>query len=789
MVTEIGGSAVVSEATVEAGNWMTALKLARAAIGESGGVPPGASCNVSPDGRVTIHDAVARRTYSLAPDTQTSFLGGRTAPSGPQVPADRVPRPSSVPPPSQVMADRKARSQTVAYDAGQLGLAALAAHTTSAMGAQAAPSSPSVPQRTIAYDARELGLAPVAETSPAPKAAEAKVNDKKRSPKATVAYDAGQLGLMSAPQANAAVSPAVATAPAAVEPGSPGSSKKKKIPQSTIAYDARELGLMPPAAIEAPPAAPAVEPVAPAEPARVAEPAPRDEPAPADEIEGRVTFPDGVDDAPSLVLIHARDAEPDASSPLCYRERVYFAASVPSAYVLEALLSARFEELRADLEGRPKGKLVNLAVFDHAWEGRPERPPLVTLQWKDWRGEPVIQIPALAAEAIESAPSVTTPAASSPPESAASAPAPSSPPSPTPAAATPPAAASVPPPAVAPSTPPPSTHDASHVSPPPATPPAAAAGGGRPPPRRRRPRALAPPPAATAALPPAAALLHAAARDHCKAPPGGRALSTPPPAATQSRPPRQLPAAAPSTPRLRPRFARGRASTPPPAAAPSTPPPATTSAPPPAVAPSTPPMDAAQPRGPAPSVPPPPRASAPPPRVSQPPPRDDRLAIAFEALQDLFFLTTPMEGVDFVMQLLDDLIPSEARGVCLYDINTDELRFVALAGPGADERQGEGVPRLSGLLGVAALSPNHPFLVEDAANDDRFDPGVDGRIGLEVETLAVVALSHQGRLLGAVQLINRLEQMQFSRTDANILQYIAEKLAEFLYAARLGGRG
>src|SRR5690606_1899619 len=89
---------------------------------------------------------------------------------------------------------------------------------------------------------------------------------------------------------------------------------------------------------------------------------------------------------------------------------------------------------------------------------------------------------------------------------------------------------------------------------------------------------------------------------------------------------------------------------------------------------------------------------------------DDRLASAFEALQDLFFLSTPLEGLEFVVRLLDDLIPCEAASACLYDINTDEFRFVALTGPGADERRGEGVPRLVGLFGAASLCAGEALL-------------------------------------------------------------------------------
>jgi hypothetical protein len=36
---------------------------------------------------------------------------------------------------------------------------------------------------------------------------------------------------------------------------------------------------------------------------------------------------------------------------------------------------------------------VNLAVFDHAFQGRPERRPIATLTWKDWRGEPEVVFP------------------------------------------------------------------------------------------------------------------------------------------------------------------------------------------------------------------------------------------------------------------------------------------------------------------------------------------------------------------------------------------------------------
>ena len=643
MVTKIGDSTPLSEARVDASNWMTALTLARNEIGEKGGVPPGASCSVAPDGKVTIQDAVARKTYVLAPWVEESLAPAST-PRGPRVPSEPVPRPGSVPPPNAEgrvsvpkpsdppPAAKVSPKRTMAYDARELGLAAPAKPA----------ASPS--KKTIAYDAKQLGLSAPAEptptgesastsaapasgasTSAAPEKARPKPVAKK-----TMAYDAKELGLTppsAAPTESApsesAPSQSVPSEPPAKKVASPDEKKSKPIAKKTIAYDAKELGLA--AASPAAEAAPAPEP-AQAKPAK-APVSKRTIAYDAKELGlggDRSTVPDAAppeQDAPEQDapegwgLLHARDEEPTKETPLCYRERTFVVPPGTTPPVAEAILMARFDELQHDLAERPKGKLVNMAVFDHRWEERPERPPLVTLQWKDWRGAPVIrQQGAPAASPSQPAPSQPSTAQPAPSQPPAAQPAPSQPPVAQPASSQPPAA-----------------------------------------------------------------------------------------------------------------------------------------------------------------------------RRSEPAPRgvDDRLANAFEALQDLFFLTTPVEGLDFVLELLADLVPSEASSACLYDINSDELRFVALRGPGAPERQGEGVPRLSGLMGAAATSSEGVLLSENVPHDVRFDPGVDGRIGLEPVTMALMSVTHQGRLLGMIQLINRQQQAQFSRADANLIAYVSEKLGEFLYSARM----
>lgn len=76
----LGTSDSLYEGTVEAPTWPAALQATRKTMGEEGGVPAGASCNVSPNGVVTIQDARERRRYVLAPATAPKAPPGTKRP-------------------------------------------------------------------------------------------------------------------------------------------------------------------------------------------------------------------------------------------------------------------------------------------------------------------------------------------------------------------------------------------------------------------------------------------------------------------------------------------------------------------------------------------------------------------------------------------------------------------------------------------------------------------------------------------------------------------------------------
>jgi hypothetical protein len=163
---------------------------------------------------------------------------------------------------------------------------------------------------------------------------------------------------------------------------------------------------------------------------------------------------------------------------------------------------------------------------------------------------------------------------------------------------------------------------------------------------------------------------------------------------------------------------------------------------------------------------------------------DGRLTVAFEAMPDLYFLPTPIAGLEFTIGLIAKLVACEAVSACLYDINTDEFRFVALSGPGSSARRASAVKSQSGLFGAAKRAPGDSLIVDDAADDRRYDAQVDGREGLAVRSLAYFPLRLGNQLLGMLQLVNRAHGRSFSIGDVAVLSYVSAQLAEFLFSRR-----
>jgi len=98
-ISRLGASDPLFLGTVQAATWPAALQAGRTKIGESGGVPAGASCNVNPNGTVTIQDARERRRYQIVPTEEPAAPPGtkKPVPSSPEMPAPTAAVPAPTP--------------------------------------------------------------------------------------------------------------------------------------------------------------------------------------------------------------------------------------------------------------------------------------------------------------------------------------------------------------------------------------------------------------------------------------------------------------------------------------------------------------------------------------------------------------------------------------------------------------------------------------------------------------------------------------------------------------------
>jgi hypothetical protein len=439
---------------------------------------------------------------------------------------------------------------------------------------------------------------------------------------------------------------------------------------------------------------------------------------------------------PPATVLRRRQEEPTADSPITYREVAYVVEPGATRGAIEALLWSSFRDLSRELAARPGQKFVQLAVFDHRFERRPERPPLGTLAWKDWRGNPVLSFPFFDGSAhvrpsgtppsIVPAEAVTITSSAAPAASGALG-----------AGAAPVGDPSAAPPALATESVPPPSAGASIK--PSLVPPRPAAA---------EPAAVLPeePPVLVSPAPEAPALVSSAPAQPLEPP-----TSSATPAALEPHAARVAP---PSTPEGQPAPAhRGEA----PTSAPSLPaareqlssqPSATRS--------SRPRMAAVRRRA-----------------------GEDLIGELFETMHDLHFMSGVADGAEFVLSAIDSVVPSAGMLVHVFDINARQFVVVRAKGPTSTNVLLHRTPDSDAFFGAIMRRPGS-IAIHDTQKDTRVLGARWHALGVEPTHALCGPVRQGGRYLGLVEVVNPLGGAPFHQTEQNAIDYVCEQFAQFL---------
>ena len=116
----------------------------------------------------------------------------------------------------------------------------------------------------------------------------------------------------------------------------------------------------------------------------------------------------------------------------------------------------------------------------------------------------------------------------------------------------------------------------------------------------------------------------------------------------------------------------------------------------------------------------------------------------------------PGEVVQRVMKIVGDFFSPHYWSLLLMDKETGKMRFEVAMGVDADRLKGVQLEKGEGIVGWVCRN-NTPVVVENAAEDKRFSPRIDGIVGFSTRSIVCVPLvDGRNQVVGAIELINKI---------------------------------
>lgn len=160
---------------------------------------------------------------------------------------------------------------------------------------------------------------------------------------------------------------------------------------------------------------------------------------------------------------------------------------------------------------------------------------------------------------------------------------------------------------------------------------------------------------------------------------------------------------------------------------------------------------------------------------------EELFAQVFEEMADIDLVAGDQveEGLSFALELAVKRVPSEAGWLLLADMNRRDLYFATATGPRAEEVIDYRLPMGKGIAGFCAVN-GVSLALSDVERDPRFHLSISKSIGYRIDSVACAPVQHEGRVFGAMQIMNHQERAEYTPAELDVLNYIARRTAEFL---------
>ncbi len=154
--------------------------------------------------------------------------------------------------------------------------------------------------------------------------------------------------------------------------------------------------------------------------------------------------------------------------------------------------------------------------------------------------------------------------------------------------------------------------------------------------------------------------------------------------------------------------------------------------------------------------------------------------VAEQVSSDLQLETLLAEVLDAAVSI----VGAAAGSLLLLDQNKDELEFAVVRGGGGEGLLGTRMPADAGIAGWV-VQHGQPLFVNDAASDPRYYARVACQAGFPTTTLICVPMAAKGKMIGALEALNKSDGQPFTADDASLLVAFASQAAIAIENARL----
>lgn len=134
------------------------------------------------------------------------------------------------------------------------------------------------------------------------------------------------------------------------------------------------------------------------------------------------------------------------------------------------------------------------------------------------------------------------------------------------------------------------------------------------------------------------------------------------------------------------------------------------------------------------------------------------------------------EVLSIIMQKISELLKTSNWSLLLINEEKHELFFEIAVGENADKLKDMRLAMGEGIAGWVAMT-GEALLIPDVNRDPRFTAKMDEVTNFKTQSVICVPLRSKGRVLGVVELINKLEDIQFSPNDLKILTILTDYAA------------